>query len=124
MKLLHESLDVLLNELHERGVDVVRVTRLVHTESGGDAARPPRLTFRVLVTAAIDEHLWAEWRHLVGRAMAEIGPGGVRLPDDLHRRGSRRLEEVRVHIERAGFRVLDGLLTHDTGVLDVLRWPP
>jgi hypothetical protein len=124
MKILHESLDTLLAELRERGVDAVRVARLVHTECGRSTAGIPRLIVRILVTAAIDEHLWAEWRHWVGRAVAEVGPNGMRLPDDLQRRGAVRLEEVRTHVERAGFRVLDGLFTHDTGVLDVFRWPP
>ena len=122
MKLLHESLDMLLAELRDRGVDAVRVARLVHTESGRSTAGIPRLTVKVHVTAAIDEHLWAEWRHWVGRAIAAIGPGGLRVPDDLQRRGEERLQEIRAHIERAGFRVLDGLFTHDTGVLDVFRW--
>jgi hypothetical protein len=35
---------------------------------------------RVLVTAALNEYYWAEWRHWVGRAIAEVGDRGLHLP--------------------------------------------
>jgi hypothetical protein len=35
---------------------------------------------RVLVTAALNEYHWAEWRHWVGRAIAEVGDRGLHLP--------------------------------------------
>jgi hypothetical protein len=35
---------------------------------------------RVLVTAALNEYHWAEWRRWVGRAIAEVGDRGLHLP--------------------------------------------
>jgi hypothetical protein len=99
MKLLFDSLDALLGELRERKVQVVRVSPSIHLESGARTAGIPHLTSRVVVTAAIDEHLWAEWRHFVGRGLAEV---------------SKRIDD-------AGFLIREGMLAHDTAAMDTFR---
>ena len=81
----------------------------------------PRLTIRVIVTAAIDEHLWAEWRHWVGRALAEVTERGLHLPDGLRKKGDAALAEISKRVDDAGFQIREGLIAHDTVTIDSFR---
>ncbi|MBI1734473.1 MAG: hypothetical protein HYR51_04795, partial [Candidatus Rokubacteria bacterium] len=67
MKLIFESLDAFLTEARLRHVEVVRISPAIEVDRGARAAGVPQLVCRVLVTATIDEHTWAEWRYWVGR---------------------------------------------------------
>jgi hypothetical protein len=118
MKLLFDSLDALLVELAERKVKAVRVSRLVNVESGQPTAGIPHLTSRVLVTAAIEDGVWAEYRHWIGRSMAEIGERGFHLPARLEERTAMALAQIAERVAAAGFQVRDGIYTHDRGTLD------
>ena len=118
MKLIFDSLDALLAELKERKVEIVRVSRAVHMEGGRLTAGIPRLTSRVIVTARIDDHLWAEWRLWVGRAVAEVGERGLHLPERLGAKGDRALADITKRIDDASFQIREGLLTHDTATMD------
>jgi hypothetical protein len=121
MKLLLDSLDALLAELRERKIGVVRVSRVSHLETGLRTAGIPHLTSRVIVTAGIDDHVWAEWRHWVGRAAAEVGEQGLRLPERLKKRTDTILAEVSHCVDTAGFQIRQGLLTHDTATMDTFH---
>jgi len=77
MKLIFDSLDALHAELKDRKVEIVRVSRAVQAEGGRPAAGIPHLTCRVIVTAALDDHVWAEWRRWAGRAIAEVSECGL-----------------------------------------------
>jgi hypothetical protein len=81
----------------------------------------PHFTSRIIATAALDEHLWAEWRFWVGRGLAEVGPLGLVLPEPLRRRGEQCEAEIRRRIEAEGFRIRDGLFAHDTASMDNFR---
>jgi hypothetical protein len=121
MKLLYDSLDAMLGELRDRRVEVMRVSRLVHCESGRPTAGIPHLTARVIVTAAVDEHLWAEWRFWVGRAIAEVSERGLLLPERLRSKSDKALADIMERVELAGFRVREGFLAHDGAGLDSFR---
>jgi hypothetical protein len=121
MKILFDSLDPMLDELRERKVEAVRVARAVHVETGRPTGGIPHLTVRVVVTAAVDEHLWVEWRFWVGRAIAEVGAAGLQLPARLKERGESALADVRERVTQEGFRVRDGLLAHDMAAIDGFR---
>src|SRR5574341_791447 len=120
MKLIFDSLDALLTELKDRKVEIVRVSRAVHMEGGRPTAGIPHLTSRVIVTAALDDHLWAEWRLWVGRAIAEVGERGLHLPERLRTKGDRALADIAKRIDDASFQIREGLLTHDTATMDSL----
>ena len=121
VKLLFDSLDALLVELRDRKVEVVRVSPALEIVTGPWAAGIPHLVSRVLVTAALDDHHWAEWRHWVGQAVAEIGRPEVQVPTWLREQQDRALAEVARRVDEAGFLIREGILTHDTGVLDTFR---
>src|SRR2546428_126646 len=57
MKLIFDSLDALRTELRDRKVEVVRVSPAITSEPLRATAGLPRLTSRVIVTAAIVEHV-------------------------------------------------------------------
>ena len=121
MKLLFDSLDALLAELRERKVQVVRISPCVHMETGARTGGIPHLTSRVVVTAALDEHLWAEHRHWVGRGLADVGERGLHLPDSLRLKADRALADVSKRVDDAGFLVREGMLAHDTAAMDTFR---
>ena len=121
MKLLFESLGALLVELRDRKVEVVRVSPALEIEKGPWAAGIPPLVSRVLVTATLDDHTWAEWRHWVGQALAEIDRPEVHVPTWLREQQDRVLAEVSRRVDEAGFLIREGILTHDTGVMDTFR---
>jgi hypothetical protein len=118
MKLIFDSLDALLAELKERKAEIVRVSRAVHAEGGRPTAGIPHLTCRVIVTAALDDHLWAEWRLWVGRAIAEVNERGLHLPEWLRTKSDRALADVTKRVDDASFQIREGLLTHDTASLN------
>lgn len=121
MKLLFDSLDAFLAELRDRNVEIVRVSPALELDRGPRTAGVPHLVGRVLVTAAVDDHHWAEWRYWIGRAVARSGPGGFHLPRSLQDARDRALGEISRRIDEAGFRIREGVLTHDAGVMDSFR---
>jgi hypothetical protein len=123
MKLLFDSLDALLIELRDRKVTIVRISPAIERESGARTGGIPHLTSRVIVTAAIDDHLWAEWRHWVGRAVAEVSERGLHLPATLQRKGNEALAVISTLVDDAGFEIREGILAHDTAAMDTFRLP-
>jgi hypothetical protein len=121
VKLLFDSLDALLTELRDRKVEIVRVSHAVAIESGAQTAGVPQLVSRVLVTAALDDRTWAEWRYRVGRAVVELWRSELQLPPWLRERQDRALAEVARRVDEAGFQIREGILTHDQGVMDTFR---
>jgi len=119
MKLLFDSLDAILTELRERKVNVVRISPAIERETGARPGGIPHLTSRVIT--ALDDHQWAEWRHWVGRAIAEVGDRGFHLPARLREKQDRALAEVSKRVDDAGLLIREGILTHDTGVMDSFR---
>lgn len=121
MKVLFDSLDAMVAELEERKVQAIRVSPAIVAETGRSTGGIPHLTSRILVTAALDDHLWAEWRFWVGRSLAEIGERGLHLPLRLRQRSETTLAEIRALLEARGFRVRDGLIAHDTAAMESFR---
>lgn len=121
MKLLFDSLDAFLAEIRDRKVAIVRISPALSIDTGRRSAGIPHLVSRVLVTAALDEHHWAEWRHWVGRAIAEVGDRGLHLPAWLREKQDRALAAVSKRVDDAGLLIREGILTHDTGVMDSFR---
>src|SRR5262245_48720941 len=123
MKLLFDSLDAMLSELRNRKVTVVRISPAIEREGGARTGGIPHLTSRIIVTAAIEDHLWSEWRHWVGRAVAEITERGLHLPATLQRKGSEAITAISKHVDDAGFEIREGILAHDTAAMDTFRLP-
>jgi hypothetical protein len=121
MKLLFDSLDAFLVEMRDRKVEVVRISPALAIDQGRRPTAIPNLVSRVLVTAAVDDHQWAEWRHWVGRALAEVGERGLHLPAWLREKQDRALAEVSQRVDEAGLLIREGILTHDMGVMDSFR---
>ncbi len=121
MKLLFDSLDALLAELRCRAVRVVRISPALGVDTLPRAAGEPRLVSRVLVTVALDDRDWAEWRYWVDEAVAETGLRGLLLPAWLREKQDRALAEVSRRVDEAGFLIREGILTHDRGVMDTFR---
>ena len=118
MKLIFGSLDALLAEVAHHQATGVRVCRAVQRDHGLKANGVPHFTSRIIVTAGLEDHLWAEARFWVGREQAVGGPCGFRLPTSLERRGTVLADEIKRRVEAAGLAVLDGLLAHDTAAMD------
>src|SRR5262245_52994827 len=123
MKLLFDSLDALLTELRDRKVTVVRSSPAIEREGGARTGGILHLTSRVILTAAIDEHLWTEWRHWVGRAVAEISERGLHLPATLQRKANDALAAISKRVDDAGFEIREGILAHDAAAMDTFRLP-
>jgi len=121
MKLLFDSLDAFLAEIRDQKVEIVRISPALAIDTGRRSAGIQHLVSRVLVTAALDDHQWAEWRHWVGRAIAEVGDRGFHLPARLREKQDRALAEVSKRVDDAGLLIREGILTHDTGVMDTFR---
>mgnify|MGYP001569989864 CR=1 FL=1 len=121
MKLLFDSLDALLVELRDRKIEVVRLSPALQIEAGPLTQGIPHLVGRVLVTAALDDHSWTEWRHWVGQAVAEIDRPEIQVPTWLREKQDRALAEVARRVDAAGFLLREGILTHDRGVMDTFR---
>jgi hypothetical protein len=123
MKLLFESLDAMLTELRDRKVTVVRISPAIEREGGARTGGIPHLTSRVILTAALGDHLWAEWRHWVGRSVAEVSERGLHLPERLRHKGDEALAAISRLVDEAGFEIREGILAHDTAALDTFRLP-
>lgn len=121
VKLLFESLDALLVELRDRKVEVVRVSPAFAVETAPGTAGVAHLVSRVLVTAALDDRNWAEWRHWVGQAVVELGRCEFQMPLWLREKQDSTLAEVSKRVDEAGFLIREGILTHDRGVMDSFR---
>jgi hypothetical protein len=121
MKLLFDSLDAMLTELRDRKVTVVRISPAIEREGGVRTGGIPHLTSRVILTAALDEHLWAEWRHWVGRAVAEVSERGLHLPASLGRKANEAIAAISRRVDDAGFEIREGILAHDTAAMDTFR---
>jgi hypothetical protein len=119
MKLIYGTLGAMLAELRERKVEAVRIARFIQSEAGRTTGIPWYAS-RIVVTAPLDGGLWAECRLSAGRGMAELAEGAVRLPEALRQRGEKLLAEVKGRVDAEGFRVLDGMLTHDSAAIDGL----
>ena len=121
MKLIFESLDALLTELRDRNVDLVRVSPALAIQTDPRTGGLPYLVGRVLVTAALDERSWAEWRLWVGRALTEDAGATVEVPAWLTQARAEALARVSQRIDDAGFRIREGIVTHDAGTMDSFR---
>jgi hypothetical protein len=95
----------------------VRISRTLAIDTGRRTAGIPHLVSRVLVTAALNDDHWAEWRHWVGRAIAEVGDRGLHVPAWLREKQDRALAEVSNRVDAAGLLIREGILTHDAGVI-------
>jgi hypothetical protein len=111
MKLFFESLDAFLAEVRDRKVDIVRISPALAIDTGRRTAGIPHLVSRV-VTAALSDHHWAEWRHWVGRAIAEVGDRRLHVPAWLWEKQDRALAEVSNRVDAAGLLIREGILTH------------
>lgn len=121
MKLLFESLDALLGELRDRRVEIVRISPALEVETTARTWGLPHLVSRVLVTAALDETSWAEWRLWIGQAPVEPGQSEFDLPLALRDRRDGALAEISRRVDDAGFRIREGIVTHDRGAMDTFR---
>jgi hypothetical protein len=123
MKILFHSLEALVDELRERQVRVVWVAPAVEESVSAEGGGIPSLTSRVLVTAILTEHLWAEWRYRVGRDVAEVVERGLVLSARLRRRSDEALAAVARYVDREGFEIREGIVTHDTATIDTFELP-
>ncbi|HUF91910.1 MAG TPA: hypothetical protein VMR23_05995, partial [Candidatus Limnocylindria bacterium] len=105
MKIMFDSLEGLLTELRDRKIEVVRLCSAIHCDAGVRTAGIPHLTRRIVVTAAIDTDLWAEWRYFVGRGVAEVGERGLHPSEALTKRGDEMLATISQRIDDAGFEI-------------------
>ncbi len=121
MKLIFDSLDAMLSELRDRKVEVVRISPVIQAETGARTAGIPHLTSRVVVTAAIDERFWAEWRYWVGRSVAEVSERGLHLPERLKKKGDAAAAEISKRVDDANFQIREGFIAHDTCAVDNFR---
>jgi len=97
------------------------VSPALEIETSRRTAGIPQLVSRVLVTAALGDQTWAEWRYWVGQAVVEIGCSEFRMPPWLRDKQDRALAEVSRRVDEAGFFIREGILTHDRGVMDTFR---
>jgi hypothetical protein len=116
MKIVHGSLRALLQEVHERKVEAVRVAAFMQSDIVPDGM--PRYTAWVVVTAILDGTLWSEWRLLVGRGHAEVTDQGAVAPARIGGLLKQRTMEVRRRVADAGRGVRDGILAHDAEAMD------
>ena len=121
MKLLFDSLDALLGELHDRKLSIVRISPALEIETSPRTCGVPHFVSRVLVTAVLDHTMWAEWRHWVGQAAVEVGQSEFQLPIWLRDKRDAALGEVSRRVDEAGFLIREGILTHDRGAMDTFR---
>ena len=116
MKLLFDSLDALLAELRDRKVTIVRVSPALELETGERTGGVRQLVGRVLVTAALEDDSWAEWRYRVGQAVVEVGRSPKRPPEtDLE-----LIERVSWQLPNVATVAVGGV--EDAAVLAGLAW--
>ena len=120
-KLTFPSLDATITTFRESRVRIVWICSEVKLEDDAWTSGIPYLASRVVVTAVIDRRLWAEWRHWVGRAMAEGGARGLRAPEWLQQKSDQELAEVSKRIDDAGFEIREGMICHARMGIDTFR---
>ena len=120
-KLTFPSLEATIAAFRERRVGIVWISPEVKLKYGVQTAGIPYLASRVVVTAIIAKRLWAEWRYWVGRAMAEGGTRGLRVPDWLQQKSDQKLAEVSKRIDDAGFEIREGMICHARMGIDTFR---
>jgi hypothetical protein len=121
MKLLCPSLTMLLQEVQDRRIGALRLAAVDYTDSPRATGGIPHFTTRIIVTAGLEDRLWAEWRLWVGRALAEVGVRGLLVPEAQRRRRDALLADVLELIHGAGLDTRDGVLSHDTATLDCFQ---
>ena len=117
MKVIHGSLQHLIDEVKDRKVETVRVAGCVQSDAAPTHASTG-YTACVIVTAVLDWDLWAEWRLLVGRDQAEVNVRGTVIPADIADLLTQRVREVRARLTGTGLRVEQGMLAHDAEALE------
>jgi hypothetical protein len=100
MKVIHGSLQGLLQEVKDKKGDAVRIAGFVQSDVVADGI--PRYTAWVVVTAHLDWDLWTEWRLLVGRGYAERTETGAVVPARIAERLAERGKEVRARVAHHG----------------------
>ncbi|MGH7331611.1 MAG: hypothetical protein ACREKS_02465 [Candidatus Rokuibacteriota bacterium] len=120
-KLTFPSLDATIKTFRESRVQLAWICSEVKLEDGAWTTGIPYLASRVVVTAVIDKHLWAEWRYWVGRGMAEGTVRGLRVPDWLQQKSDQKLAEISKRIDDAGFEIREGMICHSRMTLDTFR---
>jgi hypothetical protein len=116
MKVIHGSLENLLQEVKDKKVDAVRVAGFMQSDVVTNGL--PRYTAWVVVTALLDWDIWTEWRLLVGRGYAEVTETGAVVPPRIAERLAEHGKDVRARVAEAGLGVRDGLLAHDAESMD------
>jgi hypothetical protein len=116
MKVIHGSLNGLLQEVKDKKVEAVRVAAFMQSDVVTNGL--PRYSAWVVVTAILDWDLWTEWRLLVGRGHAEVTERGAVLPPRIAELMTARAAEVRARVAEAGLGVRDGMLAHDAEGMD------
>ncbi len=116
MKILHASLRTFLDEVKTSG-NAVRVAALMQSTLTPAMAVPLYASW-IVVTAALDDGAWAEWRTLVGRQRAELVERSYPVPSRLTKLTEERLAEVRGWIETTGLAMGHGILAHDAETID------
>lgn len=113
MKLLVHSLGALFVELRHRKVRIVRVSPVLEIETIPRTGGTPHIVSRVLVTAALGDRSWAEWRRLVGKV--PVGYPQFQVSPQLRAQQDRALAEVARRVDDAGFEIREGVLSHNCG---------
>ena len=121
MKLLFDSLDGLLTELRDANVKAIRVSPALAVETNARTGGIPHVVVRVLVTAVLDEHRWAELRLWIGQSMADPSCRDVDVPSWLVEARDRALARISKRVDDAGLLIREGIVTHDAGAMDSFR---
>ncbi len=116
MKVIHGSLENLLQEVKDKKGDAVRVSGFMQSDVVANGL--PRYTAWVVVTAMLDWDLWTEWRVLVGRGHAEVTETGAVVPPRIAERLAERGRAVRARVAESGLAARDGMLAHDAEAMD------
>src|SRR5206468_1151868 len=110
-----------LRERQNHQVERVRVSPALEIETGPRTSGVPHLVSRILVTAALDDDNWAEWRHWVGQAVVETARSEIQMPPWLRDTQDHALAEVSRRVDEAGFFIREGIPPHERGVMGTFR---
>jgi hypothetical protein len=117
MKVIHGSLQHLIDEVKERKVDTVRVAGFVQSDVA-PANGSTGYTACVVVTAVLGWDVWAEWRLLVERGQAEVTARGTVVPARIAELLNERAQDIRARLIVAGLSVEHGMVAHDAEALE------